>query len=62
MDDYVGEFLLNHEICCDRFTFDKIFRFLLGNDFDHEDAKDLIIYNCSLSVLVLQERVHNRFL
>lgn len=57
----IEAFLKKHEICYDPFTFDKIFRFLLRNDFDHEDAKDLILYNCSLSALVLQERIHNRF-
>lgn len=61
MDDEVEKFLREHEICYDRFTFDRIFRFLLNNDFDHEDAKDLILNNCTLSALVLQERIHNRF-
>ena len=61
MDDEIEDFLKEHEICYDRFTFDKIFRFLLRNDFDHEDAKDVILYNCSLSALVLQERIYNRF-
>jgi hypothetical protein len=61
MDDEIENFLRANEICYDRFTFDKIFRFLLKNDFSHEDAKDLILYNCSLSSLVLQERIHNRF-
>jgi hypothetical protein len=61
MDDEIEDFLKEHEICYDRFTFDKIFRFLLKNDFDHEEAKDAIFYNCSLSALVLQERIHNRY-
>jgi len=61
MDDEIEKFLREHETCFDRFTFDKIFRFLLANDFDHEDAKDLILYNCSLSALVLQERIHNNY-
>jgi len=61
MDDEIEQFLREHEICYDRFTFDKIFRFLLLNDVDQEDAKDLILYNCSLSALVLQERIHNRY-
>ena len=55
------DFLRKHEICYDRFTFDKIFRFLLKNVFDHEEAKDVIIYNCSLSALVSQERIHNDY-
>jgi hypothetical protein len=61
MDDEIEDFLREHEICYDRFTFDKIFRFLLNNNFDHEGAKDLILHNCRLSALVLQERIHNRF-
>jgi len=61
MDDEIEAFLKENETCYDRFTFDKIFRFLLENDFDHEDAKDMILYNCSLSALVLQERIHNRY-
>ena len=61
MDDEIDAFLKEHEICYDRFTFDKIFGFLLKNDCDHKDAKDLILYNCSLSALVLQERIHNRY-
>jgi len=61
MDDEIEDFIRKNEICYDRFTFDKIFRFLLNNDFDHEDAKDLILYNCCLSALVFQERIHNRF-
>lgn len=59
MDDEIEDFLRKHEICYDRFTFDKIFRFLLKNDFDHDDAKDLILYNCSLSAIIFQERIHN---
>jgi hypothetical protein len=45
----------------DRFTFDYVFRELLRLGFDHEEAKDMILYNCCLSALVLQERVHNRY-
>jgi hypothetical protein len=41
--------------------FSKIFGFFLQNDFDQENAKDLILYNYSLSALVLHERIHNRF-
>jgi hypothetical protein len=61
MDEEIETFLKDHEMCCDRFTFDKIFRFLLKNDFEHEEAKDTILYNCSLSALVLQERIYNRY-
>jgi hypothetical protein len=61
MDDEIEEFLSKNEICYDRFTFDKIFRFLLINDYSHEEAKDLILFNCSLSATVLQERIHNYY-
>jgi hypothetical protein len=61
MDEEIEGFLSKHEICYDRFTFDKIFRFLLLNNYDHEEAKDVILYNCALSALVLQQRIHNRY-
>lgn len=61
MDEEIEDFLKQHETCFDRFTFDKIFRFLLANDFSHEDAKDQILFTCSLSALVLQERIHNHY-
>jgi len=61
MDDYVEEFMKNNYECFDRFTFDKIFRFLLSEDFSHEDAKDLILYNCALSAIIFQERIYNGY-
>lgn len=42
------------------YTFDNLFRLLLKNSFDHEDALSFILSNCSLSTLVFQERVHNK--
>ena len=57
LENYLKE---NYEIY-DRFTFDKVFRFLLFNDFEHEEAKDIIMNNCALSALVLQERIHNEY-
>ena len=45
----------------DRFTFDSFFRNLLKEGYDHEEAKDIIIYNCALSTLVLQERIYNGY-
>ncbi len=41
------------------YTFDNFFRLLLENNFDHEEALYFILYNCSLSALVFQERIHN---
>ncbi|MCK4654869.1 MAG: hypothetical protein KAU01_10540 [Candidatus Cloacimonetes bacterium] len=56
-ENYLKE---NYEIY-DRFTFDKVFRFLLSNDFEHEEAKGIIMNNCALSALVLQERIYNEY-
>lgn len=41
------------------YTFDNLFRLLLKNSFDYEDALFFILCNCSLSALVFQERIHN---
>ena len=57
MEDYIKN---NYEVY-DRFTFDSIFRFLLSNGYQKEEAKDVILYNCALSALVLQERIYNRY-
>jgi hypothetical protein len=45
----------------DRFSFDNFFRLLLNNDFEYEEALDFIICNCSLSALVFQERIYNKY-
>jgi hypothetical protein len=42
------------------FSFDNLFRLLLTNGFDHEEALYFILGNCSLSAFVFQERIHNR--
>lgn len=47
--------------CFDRFTFDKIFRQLLSEGYSHEEAKDLILFNCSLSAIIFQERIDTSF-
>ena len=41
------------------YTFDNLFRLLLKNGLDHEDALSFILSNCSLSALVFQERIHD---
>lgn len=41
----------------DRFTFDKVFRMLLQDGFSHENAKEFLIYNYSLSALTFQEGI-----
>ena len=55
LEDYIKK---NYEVY-DRFTFDYLFRNLLQDGYDHEEAKDIIIHNCALSTLVMQERVYN---
>ena len=47
--------------CNDRFTFDYLFRNLLHIGYSHEEAKDIILYNCSLSAITIQERICNGF-
>ncbi len=64
MDQYLSEsFKKNsdglYEIY-DRFSFDNVFRLLLNNDFEYEDALNFILCNCSLSTLVFQERIYNK--
>ena len=55
--DYIEE---NHEVF-DRFTFDYLFKKLLADGYDNEQAKDVILYNCALSLLVMQERLDNNY-
>ncbi len=42
------------------YTFDNLFRLLLKNNFEYEEALYFILGNCSLSALVFQERFHNK--
>lgn len=61
--DFLKEFPKDNNdlyIVYDRFTFDNLFRLLLANDFDHEDALYFMLANCALSALVFQERIHNK--
>ena len=55
------DFIKKNTKCYDRFTFDNIFKYLLSEDFTHEEAKDYIIYNCSLSAIIFEERIENGF-
>ena len=45
----------------DRFTFDYLFKRLLFDGYDQEAAKEIILYNCALSLLVMQERLDNKY-
>ncbi len=55
------EYLSNNPEVYDRFTFDSIFRKLLKEGYDNEEAKDLMLYTCQFSTLVFQERVDNKY-
>jgi len=57
LPDYIKE---NYEVF-DRFTFDYLFKRLLADGHDREEAKDIILYNCALSTLVMQERLYNEY-
>ena len=59
-DDLLGYVRENYEVF-DRFTFDYLFKRLLADGYDNEEAKDVILYNCSLSALVMQERLDNEY-
>jgi hypothetical protein len=47
-------------IIYDGFTFDNLFRLLLKDGFNLDEALNYIFANCSLSALVFQERIHNK--
>ena len=57
LPDYIKE---NYEVF-DRFTFDYLFKKLLADGYNNEEAKDIILYNCALSTLVTQERIDNEY-
>ena len=59
-DELLGYVRENYEVF-DRFTFDYLFKRLLADGYDNEQAKDIILYNCALSALVMQERLHNEY-
>jgi len=60
-DEYLPDYIKENYNVFDRFKFDYLFKRLLADGYDHEDAKDIIMYNCALSALVLQERMHNEY-
>lgn len=45
----------------DRFTFDRMFRFLLRKNCSREEAKDIIMSKYSLGLLVFLERIENGY-
>ena len=62
MDDgYLPNYIKENYEVFDRFTFDYLFKRLLADGYDNEEAKDIILHKCALSALVIQERIHNRY-
>ena len=55
-DEYLPDYIKENYEVFDRFTFDNLFKRLLADGYDNEEAKDIIVCNCALSTLVMQER------
>ena len=60
-DEYPPYYIKKYYEVFDRFTFDYLFKRLLADGYDNEDANDIILYNCALSTLVTQERIDNEY-
>jgi hypothetical protein len=60
-DEILEQDLKKHRQINDRFTFDDLFRQLLRLGLAHEECKEIILNNCSLSALVFQARVENEY-
>lgn len=60
-DEYLPDYIKQNYEVFDRFTFDYLFKRLLADGYDNEEAKDIILYNCALSLLVMQERLDNKY-
>ena len=60
-DEFLENFIKENYEVYDRFTFDNLFKVLLLAGYDNEQAKDVILYNCALSALVMQERLDNGY-
>ena len=60
-DEYLPDYIKENYEVFDRFTFDYLFKRLLADGYDNEEAKDIILYNCALSTLVMQERLYNEY-
>ncbi len=59
-DQTLSKALRKHNEINDRFTFDDLFRMSLHTGFSHEETKNIILNNCSLSAIVFQERIENK--
>jgi len=60
-DEYPPAYIKEYPDVFDRFTFDYLFKRLLADGYDNEEAKDIILYNCALSTIVTQERIDNDY-
>jgi hypothetical protein len=60
-DEFLEEYIRENYEVYDRFTFDNLFKTLLTEGYDNEQAKDVILFNCALSLLVMQERLDNKY-
>jgi len=60
-DEYPPDYIKENYKVYDRFTFDYLFKRLLADGYDHEEVKDIIIHNCALSTLVMQERLYKEY-
>ncbi len=59
--DEFERLFVEYRLVNNRFTFDDLFRSLLQMGLDYEEAKDAICYNCSLSAMIMQERIYNKY-
>jgi hypothetical protein len=60
-DEYLPDYIKENYEVFDRLTFDYLFKRLLADGYDNEEVKDIILYNCALSALVMQERLYNEY-
>ena len=60
-EEYPPTYIKKYPDVFDRFTFDYLFKRLLADGYDNEEAKDIILYNCALSTIVTQERIDNEY-
>ena len=60
-DEYPPKYIRENYEVYDRFTFDYLFKQLLADGYANEEAKDIILYSCALSTLVIQERLDNEY-
>lgn len=59
--EWPSQYIRETDAVYDRFTFDALFRRLLADGYDHEEAVGIIMNYCALSALVLHERIHNKY-